>query len=96
MNIPGFTAEAALCKMSNCYQMIADFAQRAEIIAPAQFGGMPGPDGPDFPDFPGIPDVPKRPLFRICYYPCHEVCVPRFLGFPGFCFYPCRQRCLWL
>jgi hypothetical protein len=97
MNIPGFTAEASLYKMSDRYQTTIIFTHNQEAVFPAQVGGIPAPDGPDFPDIPSLPDLPVPGPKRICFYPCARRCflAPPSIG-GSWCFYPCNPICLWV
>jgi hypothetical protein len=77
MNIPSFTAEASLVKMSGSYRTVGNLHQASGVIHPAQ---IPSPDLP-IPRLPG--DYP------FCYYVCHEFCHPRL----GVCYRMCYLRC---
>lgn len=88
-SIPGFTAEASLHGGNDHYLTTSGFAQGDGIVAPAQFGEVPG--------LPGQPEqIPpiNLPPRVFCYYPCNRICLPPFPPFYGACFYPCNPRCI--
>lgn len=94
MNIPKFTAETSLYKVSDSYHVSVNFAQNRGGIIPAQLGDTLNSTSINFPPGPFPP--------WNCFYPCEQICINfppgPFPPNPGslspICFYPCKPICL--